>query len=644
VYTEKGEYTLAEEYFQQALSNAEKSEDAIRKSRALLNLGAYNMRRGDHTRAQTLLEESLELSRRAGDANLVGLALGNLADVYLRQDNPSYAMRLLKEATPNLIQNSQQAPYLLGRLGQAHLVMREPDKARKYLIQAARLAEQYNQPEQEIIWANLLADLFVKENHFDEALRLYQRVNVLAEQVKVPPPEHQPNKNLVNTVQCLYRLNQLDEAIAMGVPGLQTLPDNSLEKLEMLTVLGAVYQAKGQNTEASSYLEQSLVVPFPTDASQLSQAKMARARALTSLGSIYQDSDQLEKALELLEKALDQTEEDDYVGRAQTLKQIGMVLQKRNDLEGALSKWSEALGLFESRYDYAQAARLLCDMGAARRSLVGIKAAMADYDKAVVAINRTQDLGTRGLVISNIANVYTDLGEVETARSYYEESIDLARRTGNRRGESLRLGNFGWYHIMIGQPRDAITLLEKAIMISRELKETLYVAVQTNNLGQANHEMGAYVKAEGLYEQALQMVKPDTRWEALFKANLGRSQVALGKLDEGIVTLFRAVELSRSMNESEIAARALARLAEGYMHQGKLDEADKLAAEGQSLASKFTYRKGQGDALYVRAQIAEKRGDSATNRKYLEEAWKVYNILHDPLAEVISRTIGRVPA
>src|SRR5688572_21270876 len=98
LYTEQGSYDLAEQALNDALAIANRVGEAIRRARALLNLGAYSLVRGDLQQAQKYLEQALEIGRPTGDPVTVGLALGNLADVYLRRENPSYALRLLKEA------------------------------------------------------------------------------------------------------------------------------------------------------------------------------------------------------------------------------------------------------------------------------------------------------------------------------------------------------------------------------------------------------------------------------------------------------------------------------------------------------------------------------------------------------------------
>jgi tetratricopeptide (TPR) repeat protein len=298
--------------------------------------------------------------------------------------------------------------------------------------------------------------------------------------------------------------------------------------------------------------------------------------------------------------------------------------------------------LYERLNAYAQAARLVCDIGAARRSISGINAAMPDYERATILLSSVKDAGTRGYVLSNVANVYTDLGEIETAQAFYQESIHLARQVANRRAESLRLGNYGWFRVMTGKPDEGLKLLEEALTISRSLNDRLLVAVQTSNLGLAHHEMKEYALAEFAFRDSIVTAEKlsEARWVATFRSNLGRTLLAQGKVEEAVATLQSAMEVLRTVGDQEALARTLIRLADAQLRQGKLDEADANCQEGETLARKWGYRKGHADALMVKAGIFKAQGNEERTTHFLREARKLYVILNDPLAVELNRVLG----
>ncbi len=185
-------------------------------------------------------------------------------------------------------------------------------------------------------------------------------------------------------------------------------------------------------------------------------------------------------------------------------------------------------------------------------------------------------------------------------------------------------------------------LLEQALPISRDLKDAVMVAVQTNNLAQAYHELGDYTKAEILYRQALQEIEgqTDPKWSAMFRSNMGRTLTAQGRLDEAVNVLEEALQVAHTIRDQEITARTLTRLGEVYFRQGRLSEAESVTAEAEGLARKWGYRKGQADALMVRASLAEARNDQDGRFRSLKEARRLYNIVHDPLADQLDEMLA----
>lgn len=639
LHAEEGHFEEASRAFDEAYALASHSGEMFRKARAVLNLGAFYLKRGDLQKAQSYLEEALNLARKANDLITVGLALGNLADVYLKQSNPTYALRLLKEAAPQVMQNPSGAIYLLGRMGQAHLGVGEYDRGRKFLLQAMRLAEQNNQTELQLLWAILLADQAFKDGNLSEALRLYQEAETLSKTVVNIPTEYDLARVQANQATALQRLGKPHEAldtVNRALEGAQRQGNAAVEAIAYAT-LGGIRQALGQTAEAIEAYNNAIAIYSGDKA----HSDAEHINVLVALGALYQDKGQIEKALEIFNQALEIAGDEDRVGRAQTLRRIGTVLQKQGNTQAALEKWTEALGLFELAGEHAQAARLLCDTGALRRATSGLNAALPDYERATVLLNHVRETNTRGVVLSNVANLYTDLGEVETARSFYEESIELARQIGNRRAESLRLGNFAWFHIMTGKAREAIPLLEASLAISKELNDALFIPVQTNNLAQAYHELKDYPGAEQLYRSAIAASEHmEPRWGAMFRSNLGRTLLAQGRTEEGIALLEESLPISRAAKDQETISRTLARLGEAYLRQARIEDADKAAREAEGLARKLGYRKGHADALVVRAGVAQAQNDSDSNVAFLKEAYRLFMILHDPLAADLARLLG----
>ncbi len=133
---------------------------------------------------------------------------------------------------------------------------------------------------------------------------------------------------------------------------------------------------------------------------------------------------------------------------------------------------------------------------------------------------------------------------------------------------------------------------------------------------------------------------PEARWPAMFKSNLARTMLAQARPAEAVRLLEEVLPISRAANDTESIIRALTRLGEGYLRLSRLNEADTVSKEAEMLARKWGYRKGYADAMVVRSGVVQAQGDAEGSQRYLQEARKLYQILHDPLANDLAKLLG----
>ena len=654
--TERGQYEEAETALNNAITTAEKTGDRARRARAIGNLGAHYVQRGLPAKAQPLLETALEQARQAVSPAVTATILANLGAVYLVQDNPSYALRLLKEAAalyqtlPAASVDLAQFSFAIGQLGLAHQASGEAQRTYKLLTQAEKLAQQAKMPAQELLWATALAESLYDNQDYSQALQLYVHCDELSARLNAQgTPLPLAQQDAVVTRQQLIRaslyerLNQYDQALIYANRALdqaRAAIDHRAEA-RALTLIGDIYKATDRVPEAISALEAAVQLYTEAPASSLTRPDTATVEAhietTLTLGGLYQAHGERERGFALFDEALALTERTpgaDRLARARTLRRIGSALSEQGDLSRALERWTEALDIFERAGQPAVAARLLCDMAMLRRQVGGISAALPDYERATMLLGGLKEPVTRGLVLSNVANVYTDLGEIETAASFYQEALQLARQNNDRRAETLRLGNYGWFHVATGQTAQAISLLEEALAISRPMGDNLLVAVQLNNLAQTYVMLRDYQTAQGLFDQAAELIAVGDyeRWRALIRSNQGRVLALQGQTDAALPLYEQALASSRTLGDQENVARTMTRIADIQLSRGQIAEAESATRDAEVIARKWGYRKGQADALVVRAGALRARGEIAAADQTLTEALRLYSILHDPLA------------
>src|SRR5260370_1959975 len=130
---------------------------------------------------------------------------------------------------------------------------------------------------------------------------------------------------------------------------------------------------------------------------------------MLSLGNLYEDKGQPAKAMEIYEQVVQMTPDGER--RSQALRRIGAALHKQGNLPGAIEKWTEALNLLEKANDQTQMARLLCDIGAARRASSGINAPLQDFEPATMLLSTVTVSRTYPLALSLVATLYACLAQ-----------------------------------------------------------------------------------------------------------------------------------------------------------------------------------------------------------------------------------------
>ncbi|NDJ78961.1 MAG: tetratricopeptide repeat protein [Chloroflexi bacterium] len=610
-------------------------------ARCLNNFGSFYSQQRNWTSAQSYHQQALDAARSTGDNGMIALALENLAKDYQHQDNPRYAQHLLKEAL-GLAQASmqiQQVTRVVGLLAESSLAIGERAAAHKLYAQAVQLAQQTNQPTQQLRWLQALTRLEIENRNFTQAIQHAQAAENLALRLGSESAEFFMNSAL--EISTAYQMSgnsqQAEEYATRALAQARSTGDARHEAVALMR-LGMAAHTMGDHDRAQRFLSE--VMGYYEDGTLSDREE--QLQTLLTLGTIAMRRHDAPQAQQFGQHALTIAKQtEDPPRQAEALHLLGNLAQQQGDHEGALGHWRQALNLLGTG-SHAQAAQLRCDIASARKAGGDFKAALVEYEKALVLLNHIKQPAVRGLVLSNAATLYTEVGDIDTAQAFYQESIEIAQSLDDARAESLRLGNFGWFYALTGRPRRAIDTLEKALKLSRALEDTLMVAVQSNNLARTYRQLEDYETARALHKQAVAAATAtdEERWLAIFQSEMGETLAAHGDLEAAEPLYDSALELSQRYNDLETSVRTRARLAMLYARTERAEQAAALALESEQQARKMHYKRGQADALTARGDAARAQGDMAAAEHFYGEARHAYTVLHDPAGQ---RVTDRLP-
>lgn len=277
------------------------------------------------------------------------------------------------------------------------------------------------------------------------------------------------------------------------------------------------------------------------------------------------------------------------------------------------------------RGEYEQALRLL-DEGASLAQSCGYAAGLAT-------------------VLRFRADVLWLSGEVERAITTAQQALALFERIDNLEGRARTLNTLGISYTYLGDYYQAIVHWLRAIQLYETLDERFGLSVICSNTGEAYQNLYAMRTALFYHQRALDLL--DGKVTSDIVRNLGVDLVAVGRAEEGLAHLERAVSIAKENGEMDNLLQALASYAEAYWQLGNFERAEAVALELLALAQERNAKRHLLRAELVLGYCALAAGKRAEAEQYFHEAfvesqatsdrsliWRT----HAALAEAFSQT------
>jgi predicted ATPase/DNA-binding SARP family transcriptional activator len=247
--------------------------------------------------------------------------------------------------------------------------------------------------------------------------------------------------------------------------------------------------------------------------------------------------------------------------------------QDLDNLHAALA-WAADAGEIELEVRLAIAARwywaLKGHLGEARRVFDGVIARSVDAPKEV-----------RALALVHGAVFPFRQGDNALAASLLQESLDLYRELGDEDGIARAIAELGGVAIAQQDLERAAALYDEAIPLFRRQGQQARLAASLGNLGTIAQMRGDLETAAGYYAEAIEISRDagDEDGTAVNLHNLGRTELALGRSDEGLDALRGSLALARRLGYREVIAYCLGGFAEvAMLEQDALRAATLLGA------------------------------------------------------------------
>jgi tetratricopeptide (TPR) repeat protein len=233
----------------------------------------------------------------------------------------------------------------------------------------------------------------------------------------------------------------------------------------------------------------------------------------------------------------------------------------------------------------------------------------------------------RAMAYGGIGLVYSMLERSEEALTYLHRSLSLFERLGDQVEQARGWNRIGVVHVHLGQIDKAIKAFRNSSSLAYEAGESTPVAMETaiislNNLGECYQNLFAMEQALTSHQNGLVMTRKIglPYLAADLARNIGLDLSHLGRIDEGLRYLQRALALSTATNQPDVEVQVLYSLSLVQFQRRELAAAEENANKLKSLAEDNNNQGALAEALYVLGLCRQHLGDIDSAQGFWQQA------------------------
>ncbi|HEY9808580.1 MAG TPA: tetratricopeptide repeat protein [Halomicronema sp.] len=392
--------------------------------------------------------------------------------------------------------------------------------------------------------------------------------------------------------------------------------DQLLEAVSLLSI-GKVYDDLDDKQKALEFYNQALPL------FRAVEDKRGEAVTLNNIGLVYNHLGEQQKALEFYNQALPlRRGVGDERGEAVTLNNIGNVYNDLGEQQKALEFYNQALPLRRAAGDERGEASTLNNIANVYNELGEKQKALEFYNQALPLLRGARDRRVKATTLNNIGAVYNSLGEKQKALEFYNQALPLLRMMGNRRMEATTLHNIGAVYNSLGEKQKALEFYNQALPLRRAVRDKRGEATTLNSIGIVYNSLGEKEKALEFYNQALPLTRAvkNRGGEAQTLNNIGRIYDSLGEKQKALQFYNQALPLTRAVKNKRGEATTLNNIGFVYNSLGEKEKALEFYNQALPLRKAVGDRGGEATTLASMAYLEQDRGNLDTALSHIESA------------------------
>lgn len=365
---------------------------------------------------------------------------------------------------------------------------------------------------------------------------------------------------------------------------------------------------------------------------------------LITLGYLYRQAGQMQKALERLNEALAiEQKTGNQPGQAMTQNTLGRVYSDLGQQDKALGLFNEALAIWVNLRIEPAEANTLNNIGRANNDLGRRNEALQSLNEAL-QIWHLRESGQGGQMLSRRDRLH-DLGQLKALKELNEALPSNLQEAGGRTGEANTLDNLGETYSGMGRGQEAINYFNQALVIWRQVGEPGGEALTLNSMGRAYADLGLKQKSLDVYNQALTISRTigNRQAEALTLNNMGRLYRDLGQHQTALDYYNQALPIWREIGNRIGEGLALNDIGRAYADMSQPQKALEFSEQALPIWRETGARRGEAATLNNMGRDYSNLGDTDKALEFDSEALPIWREVQDRRGEALAMmTIGWV--
>ena len=194
-------------------------------------------------------------------------------------------------------------------------------------------------------------------------------------------------------------------------------------------------------------------------------------------------------------------------------------------------------------------------LGAANRRTAKIKAAIDYYQESLKLVKGIKNpsyemLVNSGTTINSMGSAYLILQQYNKSIEYYEEALKIHDSLGYKLGLAINNQNIGYANEELGNLDTAFNYYEKSLAYNEEIESELGRVICKNSIGQIYIKRGDYSKAENIIKPLIPIIRKteDQFHIALVIINYGWASLKLNNLKIAEQYLTEGLQISKDFD------------------------------------------------------------------------------------------------